>query len=84
MSPPHHPSPSDSVKPFGAHPPLAAPSRSMDPWVAAGRLGGGVLLYGGIGWLLDQWWDTVFLAPVGIVLGACLGLYVTFFALRAR
>jgi F0F1-type ATP synthase assembly protein I len=56
----------------------------LDPWVAASRLGGGVLLYGGIGWLLDRWWDTSFLAPLGIVLGACLGTYVTFSALRAR
>lgn len=59
-------------------------SRSLDPWVAVSRLGGGVLLYGAVGWLLDQWWDTVFMAPLGIVFGACLGLYVTFNALRAR
>jgi F0F1-type ATP synthase assembly protein I len=59
-------------------------SRSLDPWVAASRLGGGVLCYGALGWLLDRWWDTSFLAPLGIVLGACLGMYVTFSALRAR
>jgi F0F1-type ATP synthase assembly protein I len=67
----------------GAHPSRPA-SRSTDPWVAASRLGGGVLLYGGIGWLLDRWWDTAFLAPVGILVGAALGLYVTFVALRPR
>jgi F0F1-type ATP synthase assembly protein I len=56
----------------------------MDPWVALGRLGGGVLVYGGVGWLLDQWWDTAFLAPLGILLGVALGLYVTFVALRSQ
>lgn len=61
-----------------------ATSRSLDPWVAASRLGGGVLLYGAIGWLLDRWLDTAFLAPLGIVLGAGLGMYATFSALRAR
>jgi F0F1-type ATP synthase assembly protein I len=52
--------------------------------VAASRLGGGVLLYGGIGWLLDSWWDTAFLTPVGILLGAGLGLYVVFASQRSR
>ena len=52
--------------------------------MAASRLGGGVLLYGGIGWLLDSWWDTAFLAPLGILLGAALGMYVTFLSLRPR
>ena len=82
MSQPHPPPNSESVQFPGAHPPEAAPSRSLDPWVAASRLGGGVLLYGGIGWLLDSWWDTAFLAPLGILLGAALGMYITFLSLR--
>ncbi len=36
----------------------------------------GVLLYGGIGWLLDRWLGTVFLLPIGIVLGAAGGVYL--------
>ena len=81
MSQPHVPPPADSVP---AAPASAGTSRSMDPWVALGRLGGGVLVYGGVGWLLDQWWDTAFLAPLGILLGVALGLYVTFVALRSQ
>ncbi len=37
----------------------------------------GVLLYGVIGWLLDRWWGTGFMVAVGILVGACLGLYMT-------
>ncbi len=36
----------------------------------------GVLLYGGIGWLLDRWLNTVFLLPIGVVLGAAGGVYL--------
>ncbi|MFT3862555.1 AtpZ/AtpI family protein [Micropruina sp.] len=36
----------------------------------------GVLLYGGVGWLLDRWLGTVFLLPLGIVLGAAGGVYL--------
>lgn len=38
----------------------------------------GVLLYGGIGWLLDRWLGTVFLLPMGIVLGAAGGVYLIY------
>ena len=84
MSQPHPSPSSDSVPSSGGHIPPAAPSRSKDPWVAASRLGGGVLLYGGIGWFLDSWWDTAFLTPVGILLGAGVGLYVVFASQRSR
>ena len=46
-----------------------------DPWLAFGYLVSGVLMYGLIGWALDQWWDTSFLVVVGILVGAGLGLY---------
>ncbi|OYO19461.1 hypothetical protein CGZ93_13200 [Enemella dayhoffiae] len=36
----------------------------------------GVLGYGGLGWLLDRWLATSFLLPIGIVLGAGLGIYL--------
>lgn len=48
-----------------------------DPWHAFGYLVAGVGLYGGIGWALDRWWDTSFLVVVGILLGAGLGIYMT-------
>ncbi len=84
MSQPHLPPPADSPRHAGVQTPSTGTSRSLDPWVAAGRLGGGVLVYGGAGWLLDQWWNTTFLAPLGILLGIALGLYVTFVALRPQ
>lgn len=36
---------------------------------------GGFVIWGGIGWLLDQWWGTKFLTPVGLVVGMGLGIY---------
>ena len=37
---------------------------------------GGVLVYGGLGWLGDHYLGTSFLLPIGIVLGAAGGCYV--------
>lgn len=50
---------------------------SGDPWHAFGYLVAGVAFYGVLGWLADRWLGTDFLVAVGIVLGACLGLYLT-------
>lgn len=51
---------------------------SGDPWAAFGHLVAGVAIYGVAGWALDRWLRTGFLAPVGIVLGAAFGIYLTF------
>lgn len=48
-----------------------------DPWHAVGYLAAGVFLYGAIGWALDRWLGTSFLVVIGILLGAGLGLYLT-------
>lgn len=48
-----------------------------DPWHAFGYLVSGVFLYGLIGWALDQWWGTSYLVVLGILLGAVLGVYLT-------
>lgn len=58
------------------------PPRS-DPWAAVGYLVAGVALYGLAGWGLDQWWGTSFMVAVGIVLGAVLGIYLTFLKFQA-
>ncbi|WP_370618587.1 AtpZ/AtpI family protein [Mumia qirimensis] len=57
---------------------------SHDPWVAVGRIGGGVLVYGALGYLLDLWWHTSFMVVIGIVLGAALGIYTVFAALQDK
>jgi F0F1-type ATP synthase assembly protein I len=36
----------------------------------------GVLFYGAVGWLLDQWLGTRYLVAVGVLLGAGLGTYM--------
>jgi ATP synthase protein I len=49
-----------------------------DPWHAFGYVVSGVLLYGLLGWGLDRWLGTGFLVAVGILVGAVLGIYMTF------
>jgi ATP synthase protein I len=56
---------------------------SGDPWQAVSYLLTGVGLYAVVGWLLDKWLDTSFLLPVGIVLGAALGVYLTYVRFRS-
>jgi ATP synthase protein I len=48
-----------------------------DPWHAFGYLVSGVFLYGALGWFLDRWLGTSLLVLVGILVGAGLGLYLT-------
>ncbi|WP_110182583.1 AtpZ/AtpI family protein [Nocardioides solisilvae] len=50
---------------------------SQDPWRAFSYVLTGVAFYGLVGWGLDQWWGTTYLVGIGIVVGAVLGLYLT-------
>jgi F0F1-type ATP synthase assembly protein I len=36
----------------------------------------GVLFYGAVGWLLDQWLGTRYLVAAGVLLGGALGTYL--------
>ena len=36
----------------------------------------GLIFWGGVGWLLDRWWGTEFLAALGAVLGLALSTYI--------
>ena len=36
---------------------------------------GGFLVCGGVGWLLDHWWGTRLMTPIGLILGMALGIY---------
>jgi ATP synthase protein I len=61
--------------------PSAAPQDDRpkgDPWHAFGYIVSGVAVYGFLGWLLDRWFGTSFLVAVGIIVGAGLGIYLTF------
>jgi F0F1-type ATP synthase assembly protein I len=44
----------------------------------------GVLFYGLVGWLLDQWLGTRFLVAVGVLLGGGLGTYMMIVLLRRQ
>jgi F0F1-type ATP synthase assembly protein I len=50
--------------------------REVDAWAVISYLLGGVILYGGIGWLVDLWLGTRGFVAVGIVLGAGLGIWL--------
>jgi F0F1-type ATP synthase assembly protein I len=52
------------------------PSKGADEgWAVLGSLISGLLVFGGLGWLLDQWWGIRVMAPIGAVVGMALGIY---------
>jgi len=54
-------------------------STSDDPWAIFGRLVSGILIYGGLGWLLGSWFNKVeVFVAAGVILGISLALYMTF------
>lgn len=57
---------------------------SGDPWHSFGYLVSGVAFYGLLGWLGDRWLGTSFLVAVGIVVGAVLGVYLTWSRFRTE
>ena len=44
----------------------------------------GVLFYGAVGWLLDQWLGTRFLVAAGVLLGGALGTYMMIVQLKRQ
>ena len=48
--------------------------REVDAWAVISYLLGGVILYGGLGWLLDSWLGTRGFVAAGIVGGAAAGV----------
>jgi ATP synthase protein I len=51
--------------------------RPIDPMALISYLLSGMVLYGGLGWLLDRWlgFDSLFL-PIGVVFGVAAGGYL--------
>jgi ATP synthase protein I len=43
-----------------------------------GYLPAGIVIWGGLGMLLDRWLGTEFLTPVGLVIGFVLAMYLVF------
>ncbi|WP_230312855.1 AtpZ/AtpI family protein [Nakamurella alba] len=50
-------------------------SGTNEGWAVMTTLIGGFVVWGGVGWLLDKWWDTRLFTPIGLVLGMALGIY---------
>ena len=53
----------------------STPSGADEGWAVMTTLIGGFVVWGGIGWLLDRWWGTTFLTPVGVIVGMALGVF---------
>ena len=51
------------------------PMREVDAYAVISYLLAGVILYGGLGWLLDWWLGTRGFVAAGIVLGAAAGVW---------
>jgi ATP synthase protein I len=47
-------------------------------WSIPSYLMSGMMVYGGIGWLLDRWLGLSALFPIGILLGLGLALYLVY------
>lgn len=47
-------------------------------WSVVSYLLSGILLCGGLGWLVDRWLDLTLFAPLGVLLGVGLSLYLVF------
>ena len=55
---------------------LGAAFSSADGGRIVGYLPAGVILWGGLGKLLDHWTDATFFTPIGLALGLILGTYL--------
>lgn len=64
--------------------PSASSSQPPHSSSAPSYLVAGVLFYGMVGWLLDQWLGTRFLVAVGVLLGGGLGTYMMIVQLRRQ
>jgi F0F1-type ATP synthase assembly protein I len=49
-----------------------------DGWAVVGTLFAGVVVWGGIGWLIDLWLDTTFVKAIGVLVGLVAGIYLVF------
>ena len=49
-----------------------------DPWAAVSYLITGIALWGGVGWLVDQWLDTTLFVVVGLLVGMASAIYLVY------
>jgi ATP synthase protein I len=60
----------------GQEPP---PLQERDGWRILSYLFGGMILYGGIGWLISHWTGIAVIFPVGMILGIGLSVAMIIF-----
>jgi len=53
--------------------------RESDGWRIVSYMFGGMILYGGIGWLIGHWTGLDFLFPVGMLVGLALSIALIIF-----
>jgi hypothetical protein len=52
------------------------PSGAAEGWAVVGTLLAGMLVWGGIGWLIDLWLDTTFVKAIGVIVGTAASIYL--------
>ena len=57
----------------------ARPARESDGWQILSYMLGGMILYGGIGWLISHWTGIAVLFPLGMILGVGLSVAMIIF-----
>ena len=58
------------------------PPRESDGWQILSYMLGGMILYGGIGWLVGRWTGITLLFPLGMILGIGLSIALIIFRFR--
>jgi ATP synthase protein I len=56
--------------------PPKTPSGGNEGWTVVGYLISGIVVWGGIGWLVDEWLDTRIALPAGLIVGMAGGIYL--------
>jgi ATP synthase protein I len=59
--------------------PLTPVAQERDGWRILSYLLGGMILYGGIGWLVGRWTGITILFPLGMILGIGLSIALIIF-----
>jgi F0F1-type ATP synthase assembly protein I len=58
------------------------PSGGGDPWTIMATLLSGMIVWGGLGWLADQWLGTEFLVLIGLLVGTAGAFYLVHLRIR--
>jgi F0F1-type ATP synthase assembly protein I len=51
-------------------------SGANEGWAVVSTLFAGMVVWGGIGWLIDLWLDTTFVKAIGVLVGMAAAIYL--------